>query len=84
MNDVNPISPIAVPYIIKVTTGDPLHSYFVHFDRNTHALLNVCEYKPIYTPIMGPTKGKIKDIADTARMQLTIHLETPEATGAKQ
>ncbi len=57
---------------IKVTTNDARHSYFVHFNRDGHDLLDVCEYVPIYTPLKGfRMPRRIKDIVETARTKLT-------------
>jgi hypothetical protein len=67
------------PYLtIKVTTNDPKHSYFVHFTREGHDLVDVCEYKPIYTPIMGRMHKRILEIVAAARAK------APENTGVNQ
>ena len=63
--------------VIKVTTDNPKHSYYVHFDRDGHDLLSVWEYKEIYSPLMGLMARRTKDVVTSARTKI----ETPE--GAK-
>jgi hypothetical protein len=63
---------------IKVTTNDLRHNYFVHFNRDGCDLIDVCEYKPIYTPVMGRMPRRIKEIVDTA------HAKALETQGVKQ
>ena len=57
---------------IKVTTSDLRHNYFVHFTRDGHDLVDVCEYKPIYTPLTpGRMPRRIADVVEAARTKLT-------------
>jgi hypothetical protein len=72
--------PLTPPVVIKVTTDDPDHSYYVHFDRNSHALIAVREYKTLYTPLMGAMAPRTKRVVETARTQL----KAPETLGVKQ
>lgn len=61
------------PIIIKVTTKDEQHSYFVHFDRDTHELLRVQEYRTVRM------SGLVRDVVAAARTKLT-----PAPTGDTQ
>jgi hypothetical protein len=61
---------------IKVTDGDK--AYFVHFDRDSGNLIDVFEYKRIYSPKMGQMAPRIKIIADLARSRIGMPLETGE------
>ena len=38
-----------LPIAIKVTTKDPNRSYYVHFTRDTHTVIDVLDCKTIYT-----------------------------------
>ena len=62
---------------IKVTDGDS-RAYFVHFDRDSHVLVAMYEYKQIYTPRMGTLSQRNKIIADLAKSRIGMPLE---ATG---
>jgi hypothetical protein len=73
---------MTVPIIIKVTTSDPKHNYFVHFSRDGHDLIDVCEYKLVFDPATGRLTGKLKEIIAAARTRLVTHF-TPEALGEK-
>jgi hypothetical protein len=68
------------PLAIKVTDGDH-KSYFVYFDRDTHELMSVFEYKQIYTPGMGRMSNRNQTIVDLAKSRIGMALEM---TGAKQ
>jgi hypothetical protein len=63
--------------VIKVTTNDPKHSYYAHFNRRDHTLIEISEYKVIYTSRTGVIPNRIKDVIASARTKL----KTPE--GAK-
>jgi hypothetical protein len=60
---------------IKVTDGEA-HAYFVHFDRETHALVDVFEYKKIYAPLVGVMPRRTKIIVDLAKSRIGMPLET--------
>ena len=64
------------PVTIKVT--DKENAYFVHFDRDTHELIDVFEYKKIYTPLMGLMSTRTKIVVNLARDRLGKPIE---ATG---
>jgi hypothetical protein len=68
--------------VIKVTTTDEKHSYFVVFNRDGHDLIDVFEYKSIYNPAMGGMRRRIKEIVDTARTKLVPPAEA--TSGEKQ
>jgi hypothetical protein len=70
VNDNDPTKPIT----IKVTENAG-HAYFVHFDRNTHALIEVFEYKRIYTPIMGHPAQRTQLVVDLAKSRIGMPLE---------
>ena len=61
---------------IKVTDNE--RAYFVHFDRDSHELVSVFEYKQLYTPRMGQMAPRIKVVADLAKSRIGMPLE---ATG---
>ena len=65
------------PITIKVTDGEA-RAYFVHFDRDSHELVSVFEYKQLYTPRMGQMAPRIKVVADLAKSRIGMPLE---ATG---
>jgi hypothetical protein len=65
---------------IKVTDGEA-RAYFVHFDRDSHELLDVFEYKRLYTPRMGLMAPRIKIIADLAKSRIGMPIETPATAG---
>jgi len=75
VNDNVPDKP--TPIVIKVTDGDT-KAYFVHFDRDSHELVSVFEYKQLYTPRMGQMAPRIKVVADLAKSRIGMPLE---ATG---
>jgi hypothetical protein len=58
---------------IKVTDKDT--AYFVHFDRVTHDLIEVFEYKKIYTPSAGPMSVRTKIIVDLAKSRIGVPRE---------
>src|SRR4029077_6450594 len=64
------------PITIKVTDGDK--AYFVHFDRDSHELIDVFEYKRMYGPKMGQMSPRAKIIVDLAQSRIGMPLE---ATG---
>lgn len=51
----------------------PEHCYFVRFDRETHALIDVRELKQIYVPTMGVMSNRIGFVVDLA----TGRIDTP-------
>ena len=65
------------PITIKVTDGEA-RAYFVHFDRDSHALISVYEYKQVYTPAVGMPSTRTKIIIDLAKSRIGMPLE---ATG---
>jgi len=65
--------------VIKVTEGDH-KAYFVHFDRESHSLLEVYEYKLVYTPKNGMPSSRTKIIVDLAKSRIGMPLEAT-ATG---
>jgi len=73
VNDNVPDKPS--PITIKVTDGDT-KAYFVRFDRETHELLDVCEYKTIYTPKMGQISQRNAVIVNLAKSRIGMPLET--------
>ena len=60
--------------IIKVTDGEA-RAYFVHFDRDSHTLLDVYEYKRVYTPSQGMPSTRTKIITDLAKSRIGMPLE---------
>jgi hypothetical protein len=67
---------------IKVT--DNKHRcYYVHFDRESHDLLDVCEYHTIYLPGMGVPAQRAQIVIDSAKSRLGQPVQTP-ATGEPQ
>ena len=77
MNDNKPDKP--APIVIKVTDGEA-KAYFVHFHRDSHELIDVFEYKRLYTPRMGQMAPRIKIIADLAASRIGMPLETSGET----
>jgi len=67
----------AQPIVIKVTDGDT-KAYYVRFNRDTHDLIDVCEYKTIYTPKMGQISSRNAIIVNLAKSRIGMPLE---ATG---
>jgi hypothetical protein len=67
--------------IIKVTDNAD-RCYFVHFDRVSHDVVNVDEYKVIYRPWMTNMPVRTKSVIDAARTRLltTPATETKETT----
>ena len=65
--------------VIKVTDGSA-RAYFVHFDRESHSLLEVYEYKLVYTPKNGMPSSRTKIITDLAKSRIGMPLEAT-ATG---
>ena len=63
------------PITIKVTDGEA-KAYFVRFDRDSHELQDVCEYRTIYTPSMGRISARNKIIVDLAKSRIGMALET--------
>ena len=58
---------------IKVTDNE--RAYFVHFDRETRELIDLFEYKKIYTPLMGVMSQRTKIIVDLAKSRIGMPLE---------
>ena len=65
---------------IKVTDGES-HAYFVRFDRATRELLDVFEYKKIYSPRMGAIAPRTKIIVDLAKSKIDMPRKTPVTIG---
>ena len=65
--------------VIKVTEGDH-KAYFVHFDRESHTLISVYEYKQVYTPAVGSMSQRTRIIVDLAKSRIGMPLEAT-ATG---
>jgi len=63
---------------IKVTTKDKSHCYYVLFDRNSHDLVTVQEYKSIYMPHLGRMPPRVREVVLAARTKLD---ETPATLG---
>jgi hypothetical protein len=63
--------------VIKVTEGDA-KAFFVHFDRDSHSLISVYEYKQVYTPAVGTMSQRTRIIVDLAKSRIGMPLE---ATG---
>ena len=63
--------------VIKVTEGEA-KAYFVHFDRESHTLISVYEYKQVYTPNVGTMSQRTRIIVDLAKSRIGMPLE---ATG---
>ena len=60
--------------VIKVTDGEA-SAYFVHFDRDSHTLIDVYEYKQVYTPTVGQMSPRTKIIVDLAKSRIGMPLE---------
>jgi len=69
----------ALPITIKVTDG-PTKAYFVRFKRDSHSLIDVYEYKQVYTPTVGQMSTRTKIIVDLAKSRIGMPLEAT-ATG---
>ncbi len=67
------------PIAIKVTTKDPNRSYYVHFSRDNHTVLDVLDCKIVWAPNKGRATGRTKEVIEAARNGI----KTP-ATGEKQ
>jgi hypothetical protein len=68
--------------VIKVTDNEH-RCYFVHFDRESHDLIDVREYHTIFLPGMGVPAKRTQDIINSAKSKIGKPLETP-ATGDYQ
>ena len=60
-----------------MTDGDH-RAYFVHFDRDSHSLLEVFEYKRVYVPSQGLPSTRTKIITDLAKSRIGMPLEATE------
>ena len=68
---------------IKVT--DNAHRcYYVHFDRESGDLIDVCEYHTIYLPGMGVPAKRTQAVIDAAMSKIGKTIEVPEVTGEVQ
>jgi hypothetical protein len=64
-------------HVVKVTHGAE-HSFFVRFARDGHDLVDVFEYKKVYTPGLGMLSNRIKTVIWAARSELD---KTPATNG---
>ena len=64
---------------IKVTTKDPKRSYYVHFTRDTHTLVDVLDCKTLFEPGAGRMTSRTSEIVEAARSGIGKTFET--ATG---
>jgi hypothetical protein len=62
---------------IKVTDNEH-RCYYVHFDRESHDLIDVCEYHQIYLPGMGVPSKRTQTVIEAATSRLGKPVETPE------
>jgi len=60
---------------IKVT-DETKGAYFVHFDRETHELVDVFEHRKIYVPAMGVMAVRIARVVKAARERIGKPLTT--------
>ena len=60
---------------IKVT-DETKGAYFVHFDRETHELIDVFEHRKIYVPAMGVMAKRIALVVSAARERIGKPLTT--------
>ena len=56
-------------FVVKVTMDDE-HACYVHFDRQTHELVAVYEYKKIYVPEMGMMSRRIGTVVALAHSKI--------------
>ena len=77
MNDNKPDQPN--PITIKVTDGEA-KAYFVRFHRDSHSLIDVYEYKRVYTPAAGQMSQRTRIIVDLAKSRIGMPLETQGET----
>jgi hypothetical protein len=68
---------------IKVTDG-PNKAYFVRFDRDSCNLIDVFEYKKIYTPGTWVMPSRTKIIVDLARSRIGMPREIETTTTGEQ
>ena len=64
--------------VIKVTTRDKKHCYYAHFNRDTHTLTDVFEYKSIFH---GVISSRLREVVNAARTKLD---KFPVIIGDKQ
>jgi len=65
------------PDLITIKVTDETNgAYFVHFDRETHALIDVFEHRKIYVPAMGVMAKRIALVVSAARERIGKPLTT--------
>lgn len=66
--------------VIKVTTKNPAHCYYVHFTRDKQTLEQVQEFKTIYKPWQSFMSARVKEVIAAARTRLLTTEVTEETT----